>query len=118
MVQGIGTNQVELHAGDAVVANGDHFGAITPIPVARVASDWRSGWTEVAAEPLEQVVQQLQRYSDKTLSIATPTDAKKLVSGRFKLDTPVKTLSILASLHQLETIESEDQIILSAATAE
>lgn len=63
--------------------------------------DWRSGWIEIKNQSLGFLVEHLNRYSTEPILIDS-ADVKNIrVAGRFKLDSPEKTIAMLSDLYQL-----------------
>ncbi|MGC3985683.1 MAG: FecR domain-containing protein [Pseudorhodoferax sp.] len=86
-VPGAGTppQAVELHAGDAVVADAQgQLGAVTHGAAAR-AAPWRERRISFEDTPLGEVLQELERYGDTGLSITDPAVASMRMNGSVDL---------------------------------
>lgn len=70
---------------------------------------WRTGWVEAEGQALFKVIQQLQRYSQKTI-VVDPSLTHKLISGRFKLETPLESLTLIAATYNWQLTDKNNQI--------
>lgn len=70
---------------------------------------WRTGWVEAEGQALFKVIQQLQRYSQKTIVVDSSL-THKLISGRFKLETPLESLTLIAATYNWQLTDKNNQI--------
>lgn len=59
---------------------------------------WRSDWLDADAMPLKYVIARLNRYTAQSVSLHDPSLGDLKVTGRFKLDRPAESLTMLAAL--------------------
>ena len=59
---------------------------------------WRSDWLDADALPLKYVIARLNRYTAQSVSLHDPALGELKVTGRFKLDRPAESLTMLAAL--------------------
>ncbi len=71
--------------------------------------DWRSGWLELEDGTLGQLLEQLNRYSQKPIHVSDPALTSMPVAGRFHLKDAPTTLQLLTELYglQLKTVMSQ-----------
>lgn len=71
--------------------------------------DWRSGWLELEDGTLGQLLEQLNRYSQKPIRLPDPELARMPVAGRFHLKDAPTTLQLLTELYglQLKTVVNQ-----------
>ena len=74
---------------------------------------WRTGWLEVKEQPLAQVVKKLQRYTDTPIKVSEQLN-HNLISGRFKLEDPKQSLSLIASSYKWQVSEKLSGLYLTA----
>ena len=65
------------------------------------APDFRTGWIDLRDQKLGDVVDRFNRYSDHPAVLGTPALARLPVSGRFRLDQPRQSLSLIATAYGL-----------------
>jgi transmembrane sensor len=94
----------ELHADESIVYR--PIGLIQDVhPVeARNAVKWRDGLLQVANEPLEDVLEELTRYTDRRIVIRDPSIAKIPIGGA------LRTRDVRASLEQITVAEPTIQM--------
>ena len=71
---------------------------------------WRSGWLEVKGSSLGDVILEFQRYSRKPIRLDGPDN--RIITGRFYLDTPSKSLLAIATSVGAQFIENEHAITI------
>ncbi|MCU4677389.1 FecR domain-containing protein [Catenovulum sp. 2E275] len=71
---------------------------------------WMSGYIIFSGEPLNVVVQQLNRYADSKIIIVDPTISNMSIGGRFKLDEIDKMLSALEKDFGLHIVYFDNRI--------
>ncbi len=103
---------VELVAGEQVHVKNGVLSQVKHSAQVLKAGDWQGGWMDIVHAALPEVVARLQRYSDREIQLDPALSAQK-ISGRFQLRDPANTLGLIASLHQLELIETDRHFVLS-----
>ena len=86
---------VELVAGNQFTALDDSRWSVSRADTARETT-WLTGWLKFQNEPLGQVVEEFNRYSDRRIVIEDPKLADRKITGRFKagdVDAFVKALA-------------------------
>ena len=59
---------------------------------------WRSDWLDADALPLKYVIARLNRYTTQSVALHDPSLGELKVTGRFKLDRPTESLTMIAAL--------------------
>ena len=103
---------VSLGAGEEVLINSQGVAEVIPSPPNSAPGGWRTGWVSMQAQPLSDFLYALQRYIDKPIVMDATLQKTPLISGRYHLDDPLKTLDLVASLNQLEVHESDEAYLL------
>jgi transmembrane sensor len=90
---------------------------ITPAGIAVTPSDsfsvsWREGVLATPGIPIEDLAHALSRYTDREI-VVSPLIANEVVSGRFSLTQPDRTLRLLAAAYDFELSEETDRLVLS-----
>ena len=79
-----------------------------------IGLDWPQGILEYRGAPLRDVVEEANRYSATKILLADPTLGDRRVSGRFRIDDPVKLARRLASALALDLDDTQaGRLILS-----
>mgnify|MGYP000238104436 CR=1 FL=1 len=65
------------------------------------APDFRTGWIDLRDQKLGDVIDRFNRYSDRPAVLGDPALAQLPVSGRFRLDQPRQSLSLIATAYGL-----------------
>ena len=110
-VQVTGDRTVNLYADQMVTLRKGKVGPVEQINT-ESAAKWRSGWLQVQAQPIDELIAQLQRYVDKPIILKLDSSQVPKISGRFALDQAPDTLALLASLNDLTLIEESEAIYL------
>lgn len=79
--------------------------------------DWRSDWVEMEDEPLSMLLAELNRYSQKAITIQANAKGDLRVGGRFRLSQIQQTLELVAGLYDFDISEDKDRITLRPAGA-
>ncbi len=108
------TGEVAVTQGQVqVAADGDHFdvragtradldgGHVVLTAFDTQAPDFRTGWLDLRDQPLGDVIAQFNRYGDRPAVLGDPALAHLPVSGRFRLDQPRQSLSLIATAYGL-----------------
>ena len=111
LVKSQADREIQLMAGQAVTATSAGFNTVEQSRY-RLQSDWRDGWIEADNLPLAELVFRLQKYSHIELVLDSSLNQLP-VSGRFSLDNPWDTLSIIAPLHELAVQSKGREIHIS-----
>ncbi len=78
---------------------------------------WRSDWLDADGLPLKYVIARLNRYTSKSVALHDPALGELKVTGRFKLDKPVESLSMIATLLDMRTDPDGRKVYLSPRQA-
>lgn len=76
------------------------------------AGDWREGWIETHGMSVQQLVEQMGRWSADPIRVADPKLGAMTVSGRFRITNPERTLANLARLHGFEVAREHGALVL------
>lgn len=90
-----GNDPVSLSPGQQFRRIGDRPGIITKVDPASALA-WREGYLEFDRTPLTQAIADMNRYTDKPITITDPKIGALLVSGRFKTGDPARFARLLA----------------------
>ncbi|MDC8830811.1 FecR family protein [Alteromonas gilva] len=75
--------------------------------------DWRTGWLDISNEPINDIVQRLNRYTSKPVKLAGFSQLP--VSGRFNVKAPEQALQLLANMDALTLTEHSDHFLLTVS---
>lgn len=75
------------------------------------ALSWREGLLMFSGEPLQKVVQAMNRYTEKTIEVADPQLAAIKVGGQFRVDDTEAMLNTLMISFNLEVRRLDNDII-------
>ncbi|MFT4920801.1 MAG: transmembrane sensor [Zhongshania aliphaticivorans] len=101
-----------VSAGQQLVASAKALGASRTIDLLHY-DDWRLGRIRVDDMPLEELLIELNRYSDIRLMSQDRSTARKRVSGSFALRDSETNIEILATLHQLNVTRQGNAVMFS-----
>ena len=101
-------NERTLTKGQGAVIQGGYL--VNEFFVVNQIPSWRTGWLEIKGSALRDVVLEFQRYSDKQIRVIGQGD--RVITGRFFLDTPTKSLLSIATSVGANLVETEQAIIL------
>ncbi|KQM63134.1 FecR family protein [Sphingomonas sp. Leaf32] len=65
---------------------------------------WRDRWLDGDAIPLATAFARLERYGAAPIRLADPSLGTLPISGRFRLDTPERSIRLIASLYDLRIV--------------
>jgi transmembrane sensor len=74
---------------------------------------WRSDWLDADAMPLKYVIARLNRYTAQSVSLHDPSLGDLKVTGRFKLDRPAESLTMLAALLDMRADPAGHRVYLT-----
>lgn len=78
---------------------------------------WRSDWLDADALPLKYVIARLNRYTAQSVALHDPSLGDLKVTGRFKLDRPAESLSMIAALLDMRTDPDGRKVYLTPRQA-
>ncbi len=89
-------------------------GRLAPVRLvdASTAAAWRQGLLVVDGMPLEQVLDEVQRYYAGTIVLWNRELAKQRVTGTYQLDDPAKILRHLSKTFALRTVSLSDRAVI------
>jgi len=105
-----------MAAGSELVAVVNRQWTIRPVDPLK-ETGWTRGLLIYEATPLEQVAEELNRYSDRKIVIEDPAVARRLVNGTFRANDVDGAVTALES-YGLVRVTSEDQNVIRLAAAE
>lgn len=108
-----GQRPVLVRAGERVRIESKGISDVETVDLKRRV-DWRSGWIEIADEPLVYLLEQLDRYSEKPLELIDPELADLRVAGRFRLQDTESNLALLSEIHPLDIREEAGRILVQS----
>ena len=76
---------------------------------------WQDRWLSGESLRLGDAVARLGRYSARPIRLADPALAEQRVSGRFRLDRPVESLTLIGALFDLSVTDDGTTIRLARA---
>ncbi|MFT3964281.1 MAG: FecR domain-containing protein [Sphingobium sp.] len=74
--------------------------------------DWQTHWLDAESMRLAFAIERLSRYSRTPIRLADPRLAKRSFSGRFRLDQPERSLSLICGLFDLMPVERNGTVYL------
>ncbi|MBO9558934.1 MAG: FecR domain-containing protein [Caulobacter sp.] len=74
---------------------------------------WRSDWLDADALPLKYVIARLNRYTAQSVSLHDQSLGDLKVTGRFKLDRPAESLTMLAALLDMRAASDGRRVYLT-----
>jgi transmembrane sensor len=63
---------------------------------------WRSDWLDADGLPLKYVIARLNRYTSQSVALHDPALGELKVTGRFKLDRPTESLTMISALLDMQ----------------
>lgn len=63
---------------------------------------WRSDWLDADGLPLKYVIARLNRYTTQSVALHDPVLGELKVTGRFKLDRPTESLTMISALLDMQ----------------
>jgi transmembrane sensor len=78
---------------------------------------WRSDWLDADGLPLKYVIARLNRYTPQSVALHDPALGDLKVTGRFKLDRPAESLSMIAALLDMRADADGRKVYLSPRQA-
>jgi transmembrane sensor len=86
-------------------------------PIEAVAA-WRRGEVVLEKTTLDEAVAEMNRYEDEKLVIGSPEIGKLRISGIYHVGDSAGFAQTIAKLYQLQVMEGDDQIRLTAKPPE
>lgn len=74
---------------------------------------WRSGWLDADGLPLKYVVARLNRYMPQDVALHDPALGELKVTGRFQLNRPMESLTMVAALLEMQPRRDGKRIYLT-----
>ncbi|PVM83423.1 FecR family protein [Caulobacter endophyticus] len=74
---------------------------------------WRSDWLDADGLPLKYVIARLNRYTPQNVALHDPTLGELKVTGRFKLDRPAESLTMIAALLDMQARPEGQRVYLT-----
>lgn len=74
---------------------------------------WRSDWLDADGLPLKYVIARLNRYTTQSVALHDPSLGELKVSGRFKLDRPTESLTMISALLDMQTRREGARVYLT-----
>ncbi|WP_454717269.1 FecR family protein [Caulobacter segnis] len=78
---------------------------------------WRSDWLDADGLPLKYVIARLNRYTTQSVALHDPSLGELKVSGRFKLDRPTESLTMIAALLDMKAHPEGRRVYLTPRRA-
>jgi transmembrane sensor len=100
---------VELIAGNQFTALDDSRWSVSRADTAKETT-WLTGWLKFQNEPLGQVVEEFNRYSDRHIVIQDPKLADRKITGRFKAGDVDAFVKALAE-YDIARLESDRDVV-------
>lgn len=98
-------------AGSGVAVAGSHMRSLEDVGGTRPG--WIDGWFDAQDTPLDDLIEQLNRKSDRPIVLSEPGIGALQVTGRFQLDSPREVLDTLALIHGLHYQDDGNQWVVS-----
>lgn len=74
---------------------------------------WRSDWLDADGLPLKYVIARLNRYTTRQVALHDPALGELKITGRFKLDRPTESLTMISALLDMQTRPEGARIYLA-----
>lgn len=74
---------------------------------------WRSDWLDADGLPLKYVIARLNRYTTQSVALHDPGLGELKVTGRFKLDRPTESLTMIAALLDMKAHPEGQRVYLT-----
>jgi len=101
---------MEMRPGDRVVLERGRLRRGAPVRAAR--PDWMDGWFDAQDASLGQLVEELDRFSDKPI-VVEGSARRTRISGRFHVARPASVLELIEAAYGVEVKEESDRILIS-----
>lgn len=106
-----GRSPVLVKVGERVRISDGRVSGVESVDLNRIV-DWRSGWIEIADEPLPYLLDQFERYSAKPIELESDRIADFRVAGRFRLRDTEANLALLSEAYSLQVSEKPEKIVV------
>ncbi|KSB90426.1 Fe2+-dicitrate sensor, membrane component [Caulobacter vibrioides] len=74
---------------------------------------WRSDWLDADGLPLKYVIARLNRYTPQNVALHDPALGELKVTGRFKLNRPAESLTMIAALLDMQARPEGQRVYLT-----
>ncbi|MDP1618665.1 FecR domain-containing protein [Phenylobacterium sp.] len=75
--------------------------------------DWMGGWFDASDASLAELVEKLDRFSERPITLANPQLGERRISGRFQISEPDKVMSVMAAAYGVRITEVGGRIVIS-----
>lgn len=99
--------KMDLHPGDRVILEQGRIRRDASLRVAQ--PDWMGGWFDTHDASLGQLVEEMDRFSAKPISI-DPAVRRMRISGRFQVGEPRSVLTLIEAAYGVRVVEEKDRI--------
>ena len=106
------TPRTTLRPGEQLLAAADQPSVVLPVDVEKQVS-WRTGRLIFSDEPLGDVVEELNRHSDRKIVLADPTLADLRVSGVFRAGAVGSFVTAIDAAFPIAAESRGDEVVLS-----
>ena len=106
-----GNGEWRVPAGVGVAIAGSHMRSLDDVE--GDTPGWIDGWFDAQDTALDDLVEQVNRSSDRPIVLADPGLGALQVSGRFQLDRPRELLDMLGAIHGLRWEDKGEQLLVS-----
>ncbi len=79
---------------------------------------WRSDWLDADGLPLKYVIARLNRYTTQSVALHDPALGELKVTGRFKLDRPTESLTMIGALLDMQARPEGARVYLTPRRAQ
>ncbi|WP_313015311.1 FecR family protein [Brevundimonas sp.] len=108
-LKGRGKTEIDLKPGERAVLERGRVRRASP--AAAVAPDWMDGWFDAEDASLEQLVEEMDRFS-ATPIVVDGHAARKRVSGRFRVSKPASVLDLIAVAYDVSVSNENGRVLI------
>lgn len=108
-LKGRGKTVMDLKPGERAVL--EHGRLRRRPPASTVAPDWMDGWFDAEDASLQQLVEEMDRFSATPIAVEGYA-ARKRVSGRFQVSEPASVLELIEVAYDVSVINQKDRILI------
>ena len=101
-----------LRSGEKTLITEAGLGPVVQVDIAKLV-DWRSGWIEMQGEPLEDLLEQLNRHNTAKVKVLQSPLGGLPVAGRFQLGNAAQTVELLSQFYDLKVQQQGGHYFLS-----
>lgn len=102
---------VDLRPGDRVSLEHGRLGQVIGMSV-DARPDWFDGWFDADDAALEQLVEEVDRFSPKAIVVDSRA-ARIRISGRFNVARPQDVLEVIQAAYGVDVVEQPNRILIS-----